>query len=47
MKKVMTVLALLIVAQSLGGCVLLAAGVIGAEVEKNHQQWCYFHPGRC
>jgi hypothetical protein len=47
MKKLMTIAALLIIGQMLAGCELIAAGVIGAEIEKNHRQWCHYHPGRC
>ncbi len=28
----------------LGGCTLIAAGVIGASVEREHRDWCRFHP---
>jgi hypothetical protein len=48
MRKLKTILALIVVSQLLAGCELIAAGVIGAEIEKqNQQRWCYYHPGRC
>jgi hypothetical protein len=34
-------LLLLSLVMPLGGCVLLAAGVIGAAIERQHQQWNY------
>jgi hypothetical protein len=45
-------LILLIIAPMLGGCVLLAAGVIGAEIERHsweRQRLCYYYPNdyRC
>ncbi len=26
------------------GCALIAAGVVGAAVEREHRDWCRFHP---
>lgn len=35
---------LLLLAWSLGGCALLAAGVIGATVQNDHDRFCAHHP---
>lgn len=47
MRKSALFVLLLSIAAMLGGCELIAAGVIGAEIEKQHRHWCYYHPGRC
>jgi hypothetical protein len=40
--------ALIMIAVSFGGCTVLAVGA-GIEIEKQHRQWCRFHPyeGNC
>lgn len=47
MKKLLLSLALVIAATQLGGCALLAAGVIGGVVVANHDEWCRWHPYDC
>jgi TRAP-type mannitol/chloroaromatic compound transport system permease large subunit len=34
---------LLGIACATSGCALIAAGVIGASVERQHRDWCRFH----
>ena len=38
---------LLMIAPLLGGCEIIAAGIIGAELSKQHTEWCHQHPWRC
>ncbi len=40
----MRIIALLLVLSTLPGCTLIAAGVVGAAVEREHRDWCHFHP---
>jgi hypothetical protein len=47
MRKLMGFAVIVLIGQLLAGCELIAAGVIGAEIEKQHRQYCYYHRGRC
>jgi hypothetical protein len=49
MRNALIIMCLLVSASLLSGCELIAAGVIGAEIERHHrelEQWCHLRPGQ-
>ena len=39
----LTFLVSLLILSTLPGCALIAAGIVGATVEREHRDWCRFH----